>query len=51
MGFTVILMECAQCKRRNYATTKPEKRKTEKLVLKKYCPWCRGHQEHREQKK
>ena len=51
MAFTVVLMECSTCKRRNYATTKPEKRKTDKLSLKKYCPWCNSHQVHKEQKK
>ena len=51
MAYTVVLLECGACKRRNYSTSKPEKRKTDKLVLRKYCPSCRAHQEHKETKK
>jgi len=51
MAFTVVLLECGTCRRRNYSTTKPEKRKTDKLVQRKYCKWCRHHQEHKETKK
>ncbi len=49
--YTVVLLECSNCKRRNYSTSKPEKRKTDKLVLRKYCSTCRSHHEHKETKK
>lgn len=46
-----IEMECTDCKRRNYATSKNKKTQTERIELKKYCPWCRTHIQHREVKK
>jgi len=44
----IVDMECTQCKRRNYATTKNKREHRERLELKKYCPWCRLHTGHRE---
>ena len=41
-----VLMECTECKRRNYAT--PFKlRGGARLELSKYCKWCRKHTPHR----
>jgi large subunit ribosomal protein L33 len=34
----LIQMACADCKRRNYTTTKNKKLTTGRLELKKYCP-------------
>ncbi|HLB59501.1 MAG TPA: 50S ribosomal protein L33 [Bdellovibrionota bacterium] len=45
-----IQLACTECKRRNYATTKNKKNVTERLELKRYCPWCRKHKVHREVK-
>lgn len=45
-----VTMECSQCERRNYTTQKNKRNTTDKLVLKKFCPWCRDHTEHRETK-
>ncbi len=45
----IIALACQQCKRRNYTTTKRREQR-EKLTLKKYCPYCRKHTEHRETK-
>jgi large subunit ribosomal protein L33 len=44
----IIILECVDCKRRNYTTTKDKKKKKEKLELKKFCKFCRKHTLHRE---
>lgn len=46
----LIGFACGQCKRKNYTTTKNKKRTTDKLALKKFCPFCRAHTLHREVK-
>lgn len=46
----IILMECTECKNRNYSTTKNKKNTTEKLNLKKYCKHDRRHTLHKEVK-
>ena len=43
-----ILLACTECKRRNYATVKNKKNTTDRVELKKFCPWCRTHTVHRE---
>ncbi len=45
-----IILACSECKRRNYNTTKNKKKTTERLEIKKYCPFCRTHTAHRETK-
>jgi large subunit ribosomal protein L33 len=45
-----IILACGECKRRNYNTTKNKKKTTERLELKKFCPFCRTHTAHRETK-
>ena len=45
-----LLLECKECKRRNYATEKNKRNTPNKLELRKYCPWCRKHTVHREVK-
>lgn len=44
---TKIVLACSVCEARNYKTTK-KRGVTERLSLKKYCPHCRQHTEHRE---
>ncbi|MEK7403947.1 MAG: 50S ribosomal protein L33 [Acidobacteriota bacterium] len=44
----IITMQCTECKRRNYTSTKNKKTTSERLELSKYCPFCRKHQVHRE---
>ena len=44
----IITMQCTECKRKNYSTTKNKKTKTERIELKKFCRYCRGHKVHRE---
>jgi large subunit ribosomal protein L33 len=46
----IIILACNECKRRNYNTTKNKKKTTERLEIKKYCPFCRTHTAHRETK-
>jgi large subunit ribosomal protein L33 len=43
-----ITMACNDCKRRNYVTQKNKVNDRDRLELKKYCRWCRGHTVHRE---
>jgi large subunit ribosomal protein L33 len=45
-----ITLACAECKRRNYSTTKNKRNTTERLEMSKFCPWCRKHTSHRETK-
>jgi large subunit ribosomal protein L33 len=46
----IITLACNDCKRRNYSTTKNKKKTTERVELKKFCPWCRTHTVHKETK-
>ena len=46
----IIHLQCGACKRRNYTTTKNKKKQQGKLEVKKYCPFCRYHQVHKEVK-
>jgi large subunit ribosomal protein L33 len=45
-----VTLNCGDCKRRNYTTTRNKKTQTEKLEIKKYCPFCRKHTLHKEVK-
>ena len=44
-----VTLACIECKNRNYHTTK-DKKKTERLEMKKFCPACRKHTSHKEVK-
>ncbi|HOC53105.1 MAG TPA: 50S ribosomal protein L33 [Caldisericia bacterium] len=46
----IINLECTECKRRNYTTTKNKNNDPNRIELKKYCPWCRKHTVHKEVK-
>lgn len=46
-----VQLECSECGRRNYNTSKKTKGQTERLTLKKYCKWCRRHTAHKERKR
>ncbi|MBU0700624.1 50S ribosomal protein L33 [bacterium] len=50
MARDIIILACADCKRRNYNTTKNKKKHPAKMELKKYCPFCRIHVVHKETK-
>jgi len=44
-----IILECTECKERNYMTTL-DTRGGKKLERKKYCRKCRKHQLHKSRK-
>jgi len=46
----IITLACAECKERNYVTEKNRRNDSGRLALSKYCPRCRKHTEHREQR-
>jgi len=46
----LIALQCTECKRRNYSTSKNRKTMQEKLELSKYCKWCKKHTPHKETK-
>jgi large subunit ribosomal protein L33 len=43
-----VTLQCGECKRRNYVTTKNKKSTTAKLEFRKYCRFCRRHTVHKE---
>lgn len=45
----LIKLECTDCKRVNYHTTRNKKLKT-RLELSKFCKWCKKHTPHKETK-
>ncbi|WP_241079350.1 50S ribosomal protein L33 [Natranaerofaba carboxydovora] len=45
-----ITLECAECKQRNYMTTKNKQTNKERIELKKYCRFCMKHTSHKETK-
>jgi large subunit ribosomal protein L33 len=45
-----IVLQCADCKNRNYVTTKNKKTTTDRLELRKFCRRCRKHTDHKETK-
>ncbi|MBI3962331.1 MAG: 50S ribosomal protein L33 [Deinococcus sp.] len=45
-----LLLACADCGQRNYATTKNRRNTSSKLELKKFCPTCGGYKVHKETK-
>ncbi|MDW7999317.1 MAG: 50S ribosomal protein L33 [Thermodesulfovibrio sp.] len=46
----IILLQCTECKSKNYSTTKNKKNTPDKLQLKKYCKHCKRHTLHKETK-
>ena len=46
----LVTLACEVCKRRNYTTRKNKRNTTERIVIKKYCPWERKHTDHKETK-
>ncbi len=45
-----IVLQCGECKSRNYTTTKNKKTTTDRLEFKKFCRRCRKHTGHKETK-
>ncbi|MDP2653813.1 MAG: 50S ribosomal protein L33 [Candidatus Omnitrophota bacterium] len=46
-----IQLQCTDCGRVNYSSTKDKKQHPDRLEFKKYCPFSRKHTMHREVKK
>jgi large subunit ribosomal protein L33 len=46
----LVALQCSECKRRNYTTSKNRKNSQGKLEFKKYCPFERRHTLHKETK-
>jgi len=44
----IVTLQCTECKRRNYTTTRNKKKQTEKIQVKKYCRFDRKHTLHKE---
>ena len=46
----IITLACTECKQKNYTTTKNKRTMQNRLEIKKFCKFCRGHKVHRETK-
>ncbi len=46
----IITLECTECKRRNYTTTKNKRLHSGRVEFKKYCRWDKKHTIHKETK-
>ncbi|HEB36753.1 hypothetical protein LCGC14_0798880 [marine sediment metagenome] len=44
----IVSLQCPECKRRNYTTTRNKKIQKEKIEQKKYCKFCQKHTLHKE---
>jgi len=47
----LLALICTVCKSQNYLTNRNKINTPEKLVLRKHCPRCRKHTEHKESSK
>jgi large subunit ribosomal protein L33 len=45
-----ITLACTVCKERNYTSQKNRRNDPNRLEFNKYCPRCRKHTQHKEQK-
>ncbi len=46
----IITLECTECKRRNYTTTKNKKTQSGRVEYKKFCKWDKKRTVHKETK-
>ena len=46
----LVTLECTECKRSRYTTTKSRRLHPERQEQNKYCRWCKHHTLHRETK-
>ncbi|MCB5259213.1 MAG: 50S ribosomal protein L33 [Candidatus Cloacimonetes bacterium] len=44
----IIILACEECKNRNYTTTRNKRKHPNRMELKKYCPTCRKHTNHKQ---
>lgn len=47
----LIKLQCTQCKRINYWSSKNKRKVERKIEVKKFCKWCKKHTLHKETKK
>ncbi|MBI3576472.1 50S ribosomal protein L33 [Candidatus Gottesmanbacteria bacterium] len=47
----LLALVCTVCKSQNYVTNKNKLNTPDKLVLRKFCPHCKKHTEHKESSK
>ena len=45
-----IILQCTECKRKNYTGTRDKRKRPERLELKKFCRLDRKHTLHKEVK-
>ena len=45
-----IILECTECKNRNFFTDKNKRKHPERVEWRKYCPRCDKHKLHKESK-
>jgi large subunit ribosomal protein L33 len=45
-----IVLQCTECKRRNYTGTRDKRKRPERLEMKKFCSFDRKHTVHKEVK-
>ena len=45
-----IVLQCSECKSRNYVSNKNKKTTTQRLEFNKFCRFCRKHNAHKETK-
>ena len=46
----LVTLKCSVCKSENYRVSKNKKNTTDRLELNKYCPKCKKHTAHKEEK-
>ncbi|MCB5252986.1 MAG: 50S ribosomal protein L33 [Candidatus Cloacimonadaceae bacterium] len=44
----IITLACEECKNRNYTTTRNKRKNPSRMELKKFCPNCRKHTNHKQ---
>ena len=45
-----IVLQCTECKRRNYTGSRDKRKRPERLEIKKFCRFDRKHTVHKEVK-
>jgi len=45
-----VILECTDCKSRNYFTTKNKRKHPQRMETRKFCRRCGGHRLHKESK-
>jgi len=45
-----VILECTECKNRNFFQTKNKRKHPERVEQRKYCPRCNSHKHHKETK-